>query len=128
MSYDRDHTPSPGAGLRLLPWESETGKPCFLTRGEPDSVLSRFADAIEATQLRDAAKVLKGARAVLADDVAGELAVRKALQTLMYSVGDVLRIADSRGARLPDPDEDGDGEGQEADGGEGPQLPAEAFG
>ncbi|MFG2491365.1 hypothetical protein ACGFSD_09930 [Streptomyces caniferus] len=104
MSYDRDAVPANLPGLRLLPWEGEGGKPCFLSADGTDGtggVLSRLADEIEAEQLCDGAEVLKGAVAVLDDRRAGEHALRRALRATTQAFGDVLRVADSRGARLP---------------------------
>ncbi|MER5215802.1 hypothetical protein ABT063_36085 [Streptomyces sp. NPDC002838] len=69
-------------------------------------MLSRLADEIEADQLRDGAVVLKGVRAVLDDRKAGEYALRRALRAAVQALGDVLRVADSRGARLPGSDHD----------------------
>ncbi|MEH0419559.1 hypothetical protein [Streptomyces sp. B21-083] len=115
MSYDRDVDPAPPAGLRLLPWETDAGKPCFLSTDGTRGLLSRLADEVEADQLRDGAEVLAGARAVLDDRKAGEHAFRNALRAVTQVLGDVLRVADSRGARLPrsdhDDEEDGDGGG-----------------
>ena len=128
MSYDRNAVSPHAPGLRLLPWETDTGKPCFLsTHGSPGT-LARLADEIEADQLRDGADVLKGAQAVLSDLKAGEHALRLALRAVTQVLGDVLRIADSRGARLPVPDDDHDAHGQD-DGaeGEGPRLPTEEY-
>ncbi len=133
MSYDRTVTPVPAAGLRLLPWETDTGKPCFLSTDGSPGALARLADEIEAEQVRDAADVLKGAQAVLDDHKAGEHALRLALRAATHALGDVLRIADSRGARLPRPDNDPDDSDEaddrdnsaETDGDRG-QLPAEA--
>lgn len=76
MSYDRDAVPANLPGLRLLPWEGEGGKPCFLSADRTDGtggVLSRLADEIEAEQLCDGAEVLKGAVAVLDDGKAGSM-------------------------------------------------------
>ncbi|MFJ9466732.1 hypothetical protein [Streptomyces caniferus] len=104
MSYDRDAVPANLPGLRLLPWEGEGGKPCFLSADGTDGtggVLSRLADEIEAEQLCDGAEVLKGAVAVLDDGRAGEHALRGALRATTQAFGNVLRVADSRGARLP---------------------------
>lgn len=64
MTYDRDAVPTLGPGLRLLPWETDTGKPCFLSTDSSQGALSRLADEIEEDQLRDGGDVLKGARAV----------------------------------------------------------------
>ncbi|MCT2589020.1 hypothetical protein LHJ74_03560 [Streptomyces sp. N2-109] len=103
-SYDRTTAPAPG--LRLLPWEDGTGKPCFLSSDGPGGTLWQLADEIEADQLRDGACVLTGARAVLEDHKAGEYALRHALRATTHSLRAVLRVADSRGARLPGPDHD----------------------
>lgn len=120
MSYERDAAPEPPSGLRLLPWETDTGKPCFLSADSPYGRLSRLADEVEADQLRDGADVLTGARAVLDDHEAGEYALRHALGATAQVLGDVLRVADSRGARLPRPDRDDEEGGDDRD--EGPLL------
>lgn len=100
MSYDRNACSTPPPGLRLLPWESDTGKPCLLAADAPDSKLSRVADEIEEDQLDDGADVFEGARLVLADHTAGEQALRLALRAATHALGYMLRVADSRGARL----------------------------
>jgi hypothetical protein len=87
--------------LRLLPWTSPDGKPCYLSTDSDNSRLSRLADDVEAAQLHSGEQVLHGARAVLADARAGERAVRFALTRAAESLEDVLRIAISRGARMP---------------------------
>jgi hypothetical protein len=129
MSYDRDSLPVLCSDLRLLRWETETGKPCFLSTNGT-STLARIADEIEADQLHDAADVLQGAKSVLADHKAGEYAVRLALRAATHSLGDVLRVADSRGARLHVPNDqhdDADSDDQDANA-DRPQYPTEAFG
>ncbi|MFH8901981.1 hypothetical protein ACH4HG_37215 [Streptomyces coeruleorubidus] len=82
--------------MRLLPWTGTDGKPCYLSTDNPDSLLSRLADDVEAAQLASAEQVLAGAKAVLGDDKAGERAVRFALVRAVESLGDVLRVAVSR--------------------------------
>ncbi|GAA2765037.1 hypothetical protein GCM10010103_40780 [Streptomyces paradoxus] len=82
--------------MRLLPWTGVDGKPCYLSTDDPDSLLSRLADDVEAAQLASAETVLVGARTVLRDPKAGERAVRFALTRAVESLGDVLRIAVSR--------------------------------
>ena len=82
--------------MRLLPWTGVDGKPCYLSTDDPDSLLSRLADDVEAAQLASAETVLAGAGAVLRDPKAGERAVRFALTRAVESLGDVLRIAVSR--------------------------------
>ncbi|MFE1247175.1 hypothetical protein [Streptomyces sp. NPDC058735] len=86
--------------MRLLPWTGAGGKPCYLSSDDADSPLSRLADDIEAAQLACAEQVLEGARAVLHDAGAGEHAVRFALVRAVESLGDVLRVAVSRGERI----------------------------
>jgi hypothetical protein len=85
--------------LRLLPWTSPEGKPCFLSADSRDSRLSRLADDMEAAQLESGEQVLNGAKAVLADPGAGERAVRFALIRAVESLEEVIRVAVSRGAR-----------------------------
>ncbi|MFE7765590.1 hypothetical protein [Streptomyces sp. NPDC057438] len=102
-------------GLRLLPWTTPDGKPCYL---DPDTAhpgpLSLLADSVEVAQLGSAEEVLAGSRAVLGDAAAGERAVRFALTRAAESLEDVLRIAVGRGggttwtapgreSRRPDP-------------------------
>ncbi|MGC5363766.1 hypothetical protein ACPXCE_19150 [Streptomyces sp. DT24] len=86
--------------LRLLPWPGPEGKPCYLSTNDPDSRLSVLADEVEDDQLDCAGDVLGGASAVLADEAAGETAVRFALTRTTESLRDVLRVAHSRGGRL----------------------------
>ncbi|MEU4919968.1 sulfatase [Streptomyces parvus] len=88
--------------LRLLPWRSPEGKPCYLSTGDPNSRLSRLADDMEEEQIECGNVVLEGAQEVLADQAAGEVAVRFALTQAVLSLRDVLLVAHSRGLRLPD--------------------------
>ncbi|WP_395576689.1 hypothetical protein [Streptomyces sp. BK79] len=92
--------PSP---LRLLPWTTPEGKPCYLSTDDGGSRLSRLADDIEEAQVESGEQVLAGARAVLGDRRAGERAVRFALVRATEALQDVLRVAISRGARLDAP-------------------------
>ncbi|MGX1270873.1 hypothetical protein [Streptomyces phaeoluteigriseus] len=87
--------------LRLLPWTTPEGKPCYLSTDSDDSRLSRLADDLEAAQLDSGEQVLAGAKAVLADPQAGERAVRFALTRAAECLADLLRIAVSRGERIP---------------------------
>ncbi|WNZ10470.1 hypothetical protein [Streptomyces sp. 11x1] len=88
-------------GLRLLPWTTPDGKPCYL---DPDTArpgaLSLLADSVESSQLGSAEEVLAGSKAVLGDEAAGERAVRFALTRAVESLEDVVRIAVSRGWRI----------------------------
>lgn len=91
---------SSGLPPRLLPWLSPEGNPCWLSTDDPDSRMSRLADDMEDEQIECGEQVWAGSRAVLADRAAGEWAVRSALARTSESLGDVLRIANSRGLRM----------------------------
>ena len=82
--------------MRLLPWTGLDCKHCYLSTYNPDSLVSRLADDLEAAQLASAEQVVAGAGAVLNDPKAGERAVRFALTRAVESLTDVLRIAVSR--------------------------------
>ncbi|MFE0807237.1 hypothetical protein ACFW34_07095 [Streptomyces sp. NPDC058848] len=86
--------------LRLLPWTTPEGNPCYLSTDNDDSRLSRLADDVEEALVDSGEQVLAGARAVLGDRRAGERAVRCALARATEALQDVLRIAVSRGARI----------------------------
>lgn len=90
-------------GLRLAPWETAAGRPCYLSTA-PEGVLTVLADAVEADQLTDAREVLQHARSAIRE--AGRpLTAPEALwivTRLAESLGTVLRVADSRGMRLGD--------------------------
>ncbi|MEU5418756.1 GntR family transcriptional regulator [Streptomyces sp. NPDC020799] len=98
-----------GSALRRLPWDSPEGKPCFLSAACADGALSRLADSVETEQTTAGAEVLTGAQAVLADADAGDQQLRFALVRAAESLGEVLRVAKSRGARLSVPDHDESG-------------------
>ncbi|MFE3655939.1 hypothetical protein [Streptomyces sp. NPDC059165] len=109
--------------LRLLPWSGPEGKPCFLSTDDSSGYLSRLADSTEAVQLGLGTELLEHALEVLAHEESGaEEELRLLAQDLAAALRDALRVAVSRGHRLPTSDaaprEGGD---------EGPQLPAAAF-
>ncbi|MGP3985510.1 hypothetical protein [Streptomyces sp. 3N207] len=100
------HEPLFDEDLRLLPWTSDTGKPCYLAPGAEGGMISALADATEDRQITDAARVLGECEAVLAQPAAGALALRLALTAAVRALGDVLRVAHSRGLRLGACDDD----------------------
>ncbi|GAB2914877.1 hypothetical protein [Streptomyces mayteni] len=102
MSYDRERDrPLSDSGLRLLPWESPEGKPCYLSGDDAEpGRIARIADRAEEDQLRFGANALGHAERVLGIPTAGPLTLRVALQRTAASLEDTLRVADSRGARL----------------------------
>jgi hypothetical protein len=92
--------------LRLLPWLSPEGKPCFLSTSGQGGYLSQLADAAEARQLTEGADVLARARHLLADPVSPNVEVRYTAIRLTECLADALRVAESRGMRWPTPDTD----------------------
>ncbi|BCL21355.1 hypothetical protein ACPCBX_33410 [Streptomyces tuirus] len=95
---DQAHiTPPP----RLLPWPSLDGKPCYLVTDDNFSRLSRLADELEAVQLATGADVLDLARSVLDDPASPYREIRFAGLRLAECLTDALRVAESRGLRLP---------------------------
>lgn len=67
--------------------------------GQVCQLVSRPADGMEDEQIERGEQVWAGSRAVPAGRAAGERAVRFALTRATESLGDVLRIAHSRGLR-----------------------------
>ncbi|MFF5763036.1 hypothetical protein ACFY8F_10925 [Streptomyces tanashiensis] len=109
--------------LRLLPWSGTDGKPCFLSTDDANGHLSRLADNTEAIQLGLASELLDHASEVLGDTKAAPGELRALAQDLAESLRDTLRVAESRGYRVPLPSSDTHGNDAA-----GPTLPAAAFG
>ncbi|MFC7968848.1 hypothetical protein [Streptomyces cinereoruber] len=86
--------------LRLLPWSSPDGKPCFLSTDDNSSRLSRLADALETAHLDQAAEVLDHAIELLSLPEPDTVDLRAASAELTGALGQVLRVAESRGQRL----------------------------
>ncbi|MER7481810.1 hypothetical protein ABTX60_29980 [Streptomyces sp. NPDC126510] len=93
-------TPPP----RLLPWLSAEGNPCYLVTDDNGSHLSRLADDLEAVQLATGTDVLRLARKVLDDPNSPYTEVRFAGLRLAECLTDALRVAESRGMRVPGPE------------------------
>nr|WP_202469194.1 hypothetical protein [Streptomyces sp. SID2888] len=89
--------------MRLLPWSGPDGKPCYLSTDDGDGYMSRLADNIESVQLGMAARLLEQAQEVLDDTDAEPEELRVQAVELAAALGDVLRVATSRGGRLRSP-------------------------
>ncbi|WP_432086140.1 hypothetical protein [Streptomyces sp. bgisy095] len=89
--------------LRLLPWAGPNGKPCFLSTDDNESRLSNLADTLEATYLDLAAETLDHAAEVLNLPEAGPEDLRAVSINLTEALNHALRVAESRGRRLPQP-------------------------
>ncbi|WP_030671212.1 hypothetical protein [Streptomyces rimosus] len=100
MSESKREEEGPPSELRLLPRTQDSEKRCLLS-SDGDGYVSRFADDMEAAQLDMGTTLLDRAGALLgdADASAGEL--RYLANRLVESLGDALRVADSRGRRVP---------------------------
>ncbi|KNE82650.1 MULTISPECIES: hypothetical protein [Streptomyces] len=90
-----------GERLRRLPWDGPEGKPAMIPDGNPDGPLSRLADFIEAQQLDTADTVLGLALGVLDSGKLGKDELAYVARRLAECLTDVLRVARSRGERLP---------------------------
>ncbi|MFF3336191.1 hypothetical protein ACFYWX_42855 [Streptomyces sp. NPDC002888] len=101
---------------RLLPWPSPDGKPCYLVTDSSGGYLSRLADDLEDMQLATAADVLGLVRPLLDDPSSPYTEVRYAGLRLAECLTDALRVAESRGMRLPEPDAEDDEDDEDADG------------
>lgn len=108
--------------LRLLPWSGPDGKPCYLSTDDASSHLSRLADTTEAAQLDFGQELLEHAIEVIVDAESGPAELRLLARDLTEALRDTLRVAVSRGHRLPAPDPAAPGD-EEA----GPRSPAAAF-
>ncbi|MET7481005.1 hypothetical protein ABZT17_42705 [Streptomyces sp. NPDC005648] len=104
---DGTHSPAPACTPRLLPWPSPDGKPCYLVTDDNGSHLSRLADDLEAAQLATAAEVLDLARPLLDSRSSPYTEVRNVGLWLAACLTDTLRVAESRGLRLPGWDAEG---------------------
>lgn len=92
------------AGPRLLPWTTPDGNPCHLST-DGRGYLSTLADSIEAVQLSMGERLLEHAREALAPKTRALSATeyRWLARWLTEALTDALRVADSRGARIPAP-------------------------
>ncbi|WP_335971602.1 hypothetical protein [Streptomyces sp. CA2R106] len=95
--------------MRLLPWQGADGKPCYLdTDASGSSFLSRLADNVEAVQLGLGRDLLANVRKYTAEQAPPESDLRVMVAHLCMALADALRVAESRGGRLPVPDVDED--------------------
>ncbi|MCW8099026.1 hypothetical protein [Streptomyces tauricus] len=86
--------------LRLLPWAGPEGKPCYLSTNDGDGFMSRLADRIEADQLDKASELLKHAVQVIEHQTGDFDELPLLVAQLTAALGDLLRVATSRGSRL----------------------------
>ncbi|OEU96176.1 hypothetical protein [Streptomyces oceani] len=89
------------AGLRRLPWRTDSGKPAYLSTDDPSGLLSTMADTVEASMLGNAEQVLWLTRHLLTEETtltAREL--RFTTRRLTECLHDCVDLARMRGERL----------------------------
>ncbi|ARP70325.1 hypothetical protein [Streptomyces pluripotens] len=96
-------------GPRLLPWATADGKPCYLST-DGQGYVATLADSIESIQLGMGTELLAYARDTTAPGakILSATEYRWLARRLTEALADALRVADSRGQRLPDPSEEAD--------------------
>ncbi|MGW7579071.1 hypothetical protein [Streptomyces sp. NPDC054765] len=93
---------------RLLPWTRPDGAPCYLSTDNPDSHLSLLADHAEEELLAAAEALLEEIGKLPSLRGAGLRELCRMVTRLQGALRDVLRIAVSRGDRLPEPCDHGE--------------------
>ncbi|AZS85383.1 hypothetical protein AB0465_19560 [Streptomyces griseoviridis] len=92
---------------RLLPWPGPAGQRSYLvTDGGGRSRLSRLADQLEEAQLQAGDILLGHAADMLKDVDVNPWELRYLSACLHEALRDALRVAESRGDRLPVPEDD----------------------
>ncbi|MFE3881457.1 hypothetical protein ACFXPQ_00765 [Streptomyces lydicus] len=94
------------ANLRLLPWPGPAGQRSYLSTDDGDSPLSQLADEMEEVQLQMGAELLDHAAKMLENQKASAVELRFLSARLCEALRDALRVAESRGERLPEPDDE----------------------
>ena len=103
--------------LRLLPWTTPNGHPCYLST-DGGGYLTTLADGIEEVQLTMGQELLDHARSVLAPGTRAltDVEYRWLACRLTEALSDALRVADSRGQRVPDPTDTAETDGSDEQG------------
>lgn len=92
--------------MRLLPWVGEGGRPAYLSSGDEGSFVSRLADNLESVQLGMAESLLEHVGKMVAERKPSEVELLSIVETMGQALRDTLRVAHSRGDRLPMPEDD----------------------
>ncbi|MFF7216656.1 hypothetical protein ACFZAU_40040 [Streptomyces sp. NPDC008238] len=89
-------------GLRLLPWDGPNGKPAYTPDDNPGGMIARLADRMEREQLTAASDLVELARQMLtlAEPLTPDQS-RFVVARLCDALSNTLRVAESRGMRLP---------------------------
>ncbi|GAA2340235.1 hypothetical protein GCM10010246_26480 [Streptomyces cuspidosporus] len=90
--------------LRLLPWPGPNGQRAYTPDDCPDGRIARLADRVEAEQLSTAEAVLSLSRGMLGTGLPIEPdECTYLMKRLSECLEDMIRVAESRGGRLPEP-------------------------
>ncbi|WP_413797466.1 hypothetical protein [Streptomyces iranensis] len=90
--------------LRLLPWPGPDGKRTYTPDDSPNGWVARLADRVEIEQISTAEAVLSLAKGLL--DTGLRITPEECaylMRRVTECLGDMLRVAESRGGRLPAP-------------------------
>ncbi|GAA0694122.1 hypothetical protein GCM10010193_56050 [Kitasatospora atroaurantiaca] len=103
--------------LRLLPWANPDGLPCYLST-DGEGYLATLADGIEEVQLTMGEELLDHARGVLTPGARAltDVEYRWLACRLTEALSDALRVADSRGQRIPVPPGTAEADGSDEQG------------
>ncbi|MEX2974403.1 hypothetical protein [Streptomyces sp. C184] len=93
---------------RLLPWTRSDGAPCYLSTDDPHSRLSQLADDVEDEVLTAAETLLAETELLFAAPGPDSQESCPTATVLHGALRDVLRVAVSRGDRLPEPCDHGE--------------------
>jgi len=85
--------------MRLLPWTTATGGPCYLSGSDRNSRVNRLADKVEGELLLSAMDVLDHAKDILSGQTPHRRELTFTSKQLAAALEDTLRIARSRGER-----------------------------
>ncbi|MFF3764965.1 hypothetical protein ACFYYR_12890 [Streptomyces sp. NPDC001922] len=91
--------PALAGGLRLLPWPTPDGRPCYLS-SDGNGRVAELADRVEEMQLRTGGEILGHARRMLSDPAVPTREFRFLSARLAEALHDALRISESRGMRI----------------------------
>ncbi len=90
--------------LRLLPWPGPNGQRTYTPDDSPNGHVARLADRVEAEQIATAGSVMALAKGMLDTGLPIEPnECAYLMKRLTECLFDVLRVAESRGGRLPAP-------------------------
>ncbi|PBC81979.1 hypothetical protein SAMN05428945_3476 [Streptomyces sp. 2224.1] len=103
-----ESSPSRCSPPRLLPWTRPDGGPCYLSTDNPDSPLSLLADQAEDDLIAAAEALLDETGPLPAVRGTDTPELCRTAAALHQALRDVLRIAVSRGDRLPEPCDHGE--------------------